>query len=243
MPAPLPIEGDPSAPPHKPRRVAGVWKALTAAVLLSTAHAPAAEEAKPPVWAGSEACALCHEDIAKGFKASRHGILDGDKKRGWEAKGCEACHGSGVKHAESATAADIRNPAKLAAGETDRTCLRCHANGPTHVGRVQGGHGRNQTACTSCHTVHASPEARITPPKDKCPECHISTAAEFNRPYRHRVREGAVRCVDCHNPHGSQLAGSLRTVSANEPGCLKCHGDKRGPFAFEHAPVRVEGCA
>jgi DmsE family decaheme c-type cytochrome len=28
----------------------------------------------------------------------------------------------------------------------------------------------------------------------------------------------------------------------NEEPCLKCHVDKRGPFVFEHAPVRVEGC-
>jgi DmsE family decaheme c-type cytochrome len=35
----------------------------------------------------------------------------------------------------------------------------------------------------------------------------------------------------------------MQTVSANEPGCMKCHGDKRGPFVFEHAPVKLEGCA
>jgi DmsE family decaheme c-type cytochrome len=35
----------------------------------------------------------------------------------------------------------------------------------------------------------------------------------------------------------------MQTVAANEPGCFKCHGDKRGPFTFEHAPVRLEGCA
>ena len=23
---------------------------------------------------------------------------------------------------------------------------------------------------------------------------------------------------------------------------MNCHGDKRGPFAFEHAPIREEGC-
>jgi len=34
----------------------------------------------------------------------------------------------------------------------------------------------------------------------------------------------------------------MRFANANEPGCLSCHNDKRGPFAFEHAPVREEGC-
>ena len=33
----------------------------------------------------------------------------------------------------------------------------------------------------------------------------------------------------------------IQTVNANEPGCLKCHGDKRGPFVFEHAPVKTGG--
>ncbi len=24
--------------------------------------------------------------------------------------------------------------------------------------------------------------------------------------------------------------------------CLKCHTDKQGPFVFEHAPLKIEGC-
>jgi len=51
-----------------------------------------------------------------------------------------------------------------------------------------------------------------------------------------------MSCVDCHNPHGSVLPHNFQTVSANEPGCFKCHGDKRGPFTFEHPPVRLDGC-
>ena len=51
-----------------------------------------------------------------------------------------------------------------------------------------------------------------------------------------------MSCVDCHNPHGSVLPHMMQTANANEPGCFKCHGDKRGPFTFEHAPMRLEGC-
>ena len=28
----------------------------------------------------------------------------------------------------------------------------------------------------------------------------------------------------------------------NDIACVKCHSDKRGPFVYEHPPVRVEGC-
>jgi DmsE family decaheme c-type cytochrome len=34
----------------------------------------------------------------------------------------------------------------------------------------------------------------------------------------------------------------VEQVLANEEPCLKCHIDKRGPFVFEHAAVRVDGC-
>jgi DmsE family decaheme c-type cytochrome len=51
-----------------------------------------------------------------------------------------------------------------------------------------------------------------------------------------------MSCADCHNPHGSFFPRLHRTASSNEPGCFRCHGDKRGPFVFEHAPVRLEGC-
>ena len=188
---------------------------------------------KPPEYIGAEMCAACHEDISNAFARNRHAAVD---------KTCEACHGPGSKHAESASAADIGNPAKLAPAQVDRTCLTCHKNQPTHSGRVMAGHGRNSVSCIACHSVH-----KIPAPVVNCVSCHVSTRASFNRPHAHTVsfegKPGAMSCVDCHNPHGSPWRAGLQSVSGNEPGCLRCHSDKRGPFAFEHAPVRVEGCA
>ena len=34
-----------------------------------------------------------------------------------------------------------------------------------------------------------------------------------------------------------------QSFAANEPGCFTCHGDKRGPFTFEHGPDRFSGCS
>src|SRR5262245_26258574 len=68
-----------------------------------------------PPFAGSETCGMCHEDIAKAFAKSPHHLVDGDKKRGWDGRACESCHGAGKAHAESGDAKTIQNPAKLAA--------------------------------------------------------------------------------------------------------------------------------
>src|SRR5206468_9719742 len=76
----------------------------------------------------------------------------------------------------------------------------------------------------------------------QCAACHAQTWAEFQKPHKHFLPEGAMSCVDCHNPHGSTLPRMVNTVNANEPACIRCHSDKRGPFTFEHPPVKMEGC-
>jgi DmsE family decaheme c-type cytochrome len=76
-----------------------------------------------------------------------------------------------------------------------------------------------------------------------CFSCHNETKADFEKPFRHRVREGLVTCSDCHNVHGTTTEKQLRNTSSQEAACLKCHSDLRGPFVFEHEPVKVEGCS
>jgi DmsE family decaheme c-type cytochrome len=69
-------------------------------------------------------------------------------------------------------------------------------------------------------------------------------------PVKHRVNEGFMQCSDCHNPHGADAPTWRMTARPrmmahglqNEEPCMKCHVDKRGPFLFEHAAVRVDGC-
>ena len=66
-----------------------------------------------------------------------------------------------------------------------------------------------------------------------------------------RQNEGFMTCSDCHNPHGATAPGTgmggrprmMQTALGNEEPCMKCHTDKRGPFTFEHAAGRVDGCS
>jgi predicted CXXCH cytochrome family protein len=75
---------------------------------------------------------------------------------------------------------------------------------------------------------------------DLCFGCHTSVQAQFSLPVRHRVGEGFMKCTDCHNPHSSSNPSMLRKAGSET--CVGCHVEKRGPFVFEHAAVKVEGC-
>jgi len=219
---------------------------VAAIFLFGPSLCSAQSPSRPPGYAGSDTCQVCHEDIAKAFQKNPHHVVETGAKPAWKGMACESCHGPGGKHAESADAAAIVNPSKQPAAKTDQICLKCHLNQPTHAGRIRSSHVKDQVSCTSCHAIHQGPDKlRPTRADDinrKCASCHNSVWAQFQRPYKHRLPEGAMSCTDCHNPHGSFLARSVRTVAANEPSCLRCHSDLRGPFAFEHAPVRLEGC-
>ena len=228
-----------------------VAQVTTSPAAAPPVKSPADSPADSP-YAGSAACGICHEDIGKAFMKSPHAIVDTrvskDKTHDWQGRACEACHGPGQKHAESADAANIRNPAKLAAATADKLCLTCHLNQPTQIGRLQSSHAKDQVACTTCHKVHAGGGHSLVARKaeginELCRTCHLSAWAQFQKPFHHKLPEGAMSCVDCHNPHGSIRPAMGQTFAANEPGCFACHGDKRGPFTFEHAPVRFEGCA
>ncbi len=207
----------------------------------AAAHAAKAE------FVGSEACGVCHEAVASDFRKTRHQALEKEKKRGWEGKSCEACHGPGSKHAESADVADIVNPSKLRALAENDGCLKCHVNQNARVGRIVSGHAKDQVSCSQCHTVHPKPgqllfERRKPQVNALCGQCHQSVQAAFQRPHTHPVAQGAMACTDCHNPHNPTGYAAKREAFGSEPVCTNCHSNLRGPFTFEHAPVRLEGC-
>lgn len=192
----------------------------------------------------TETCAVCHEDTVKAFSKSPHSPLETDAHKGFAGHSCESCHGPGGKHSESADVALIQNPGKMTPAAADKICLTCHLNQPTRAGRIEASHVKNQVACTACHKIHSDEITARTPAKinAQCSGCHVNEWAEFLRPAHHKLPEGAMSCVDCHNPHGSIRPAMTKSFGSNEPGCLNCHGDKRGPFTFEHAPMRFEGC-
>jgi predicted CXXCH cytochrome family protein len=157
--------------------------------------------------------------------------------------------------------------------ENTGRCLTCHTTSRGQQGFSQSHHAGAGVACQTCHATHLVEAVRPTtagkPPNalaalfnvpeinadrrwlaesllkesqpDLCFTCHASQRAQFSLPFHHRVPEGSMKCTDCHSPHGTE-----NRVALERPGtetCTSCHTDKHGPFVFEHAAVKVEGCA
>ena len=135
----------------------------------------------------------------------------------------------------------------------NKQCLTCHASGPNHLNVSNSFHRQNDVSCTSCHSPHhaaVQEKLLVKAQPELCYTCHAQQKSQFNMPFRHRVNEGLIQCTDCHDQHGSagswEAGHQVRQVRASSSGdmvCFKCHADKQGPFVFEHAAVKTEGCS
>jgi DmsE family decaheme c-type cytochrome len=61
-------------------------------------------------------------------------------------------------------------------------------------------------------------------------------------PFHHKVIEGLITCSDCHDVHGTFGANNVKSTADQNAICTKCHTETRGPFVYEHAAVKAEGC-
>lgn len=218
------------------------------ATAFDVASIPDNPQAPDATAIGAKSCAACHSLETMQAEHSLHvrAFRAGADGTGPEAA-CEACHGPGSAHAGDPTDANLiiayTRDAKTSVQTQASTCLACHAGGARQhwIGSV---HAANDVSCTDCH----NPMARLSPEgvlakssiNETCATCHRDVRAKFNRRSHMPLPEGQMSCVDCHNPHGTVTADLIKTDTVNET-CYTCHAEKRGPFLFDHAPVR-ESC-
>jgi predicted CXXCH cytochrome family protein len=156
--------------------------------------------------------------------------------------------------------------------ENSGRCLSCHVTSHDQALFDKSEHKLHGVACQQCHSAHlveaADVKNRIEAPLPQahfssaprlpeqtrwltesllrqtqpqlCYQCHSTIQAQFALPTHHRVPEGFMKCTDCHNAHGTNNQPMLRKTGWEA--CIECHTEKRGPFVFEHAAVKVEGC-
>jgi len=206
------------------------------------AAAPAKEVAPKATFVGADTCATCHEEVAKGFASNPHTKMA--LMHGSNGMTCENCHGPGSEHvAGGGDVTKIFNPAKASVKDVDAKCLSCHAG--AHPNFDRSPHAKANVGCTSCHDIHGKKDAEHLLKASEptlCFQCHTDVNPAFSMPFHHQVKEGLIKCSDCHDVHGTFQNSNLRTTADQNAICTKCHTDVRGPFVFEHAPVKAEGC-
>ncbi|MFZ0637293.1 MAG: DmsE family decaheme c-type cytochrome [Candidatus Acidiferrales bacterium] len=211
----------------------------------SGAAVPASKDSDQAQYAGSETCKTCHADEYNSWEGSPH--WNQTYKEGGIAKhGCEDCHGPAAFHvADPSDTSKLFLFEKASSKEINERCMTCHAGGPQHMNAINSIHSSNDVSCISCHSPHHGKDSDFLLVKSQpelCYTCHLQQKAQFEMPFHHRVNEGLVQCTDCHNPHGTVGPKQVRTSSTQDAVCFKCHTDKQGPFVYEHAPIKVDGC-
>jgi DmsE family decaheme c-type cytochrome len=206
---------------------------------------------------GADKCKECHEEDTHKFAETKMGrIFLGSPRDELEKLACENCHGPGSAHAK-----DKKKPglilsfaknSKARVGEMNEACLQCHRKGLQTFWEGST-HESHDVACVDCHKVmeKTSSPAQLASVDEKTPffarraetetclQCHEQRQAQMMRSSHMPLREGKMTCVSCHNPHGSLSPAMLIENSVVE-NCTRCHAEKRGPFLWEHPPVRED---
>lgn len=201
---------------------------------------PASAQTPPPKAPGQwdvADCRVCHDKaVGPTFEHSKHSRID---------QSCSNCHTGVAEHARSQMAGEkgpVPSLKNQSAKQINETCLTCHekANQASFLSSM---HARRNVSCTSCHSIHnfksVKAQLKTAADPDTCFSCHKSERAKSMRTSHHPVREGKMGCVSCHNPHDGTNPKMISANSINEK-CYQCHTEKRGPFLYEHAPVREE---
>ena len=188
-------------------------------------------------------CLTCHEEEMQKYDHTIHAASLTFAAGAQTTGDCETCHGPRSKHVEEEEATDVLAYEKLAPAGQSAVCMQCHQGG-SQIRFKTGPHHSAEVSCSSCHYVMDRKSDRGLLQKSSstelCYQCHGEVRADMLKMSHHPVREGRMQCASCHNPHGSTEALLIKNT-VNET-CATCHTEKRGPFLWEHAPVR-ESCA
>ena len=201
-------------------------------------------------YVGAQVCLGCHVAQAAAFNQTLMGRVFRNPRNAQERANCETCHGPGSLHVKAGGGRGVGGIISFRLDDTSRTieennaiCLTCHERGDRTYWKGSP-HEARDVACANCHQVmqRVSPKFQLAKGTEleTCFQCHKDIRTAALRSAHMPLREGKMTCSDCHNPHGSATEKLLKEVSINDV-CYKCHAEKRGPFLYEHPPVR-ENC-
>ena len=170
-------------------------------------------------------CLGCHASAHPNFLRSDHA------KAG---VGCESCHSI---HGRAAVSVVAALPARAV---DEKSPLSVRMFGVLRPDAVLSDSGR--LSATSVDIPGENPNLLRASQPQLCFSCHSDVKPAFSQPFHHKVNEGLMQCSDCHDTHGTFETNQLRSTADQNQICTTCHTETRGPFVFEHAAVKAEGC-
>lgn len=156
-------------------------------------------------------CTSCHDPHQSSSPKLMQSVLHAP----FGAGSCDTCH-----------AAPKDGKVVLTQASPKELCVSCHDDKAKLIDGAKVQHPGAAGDCTDCHNPHASRYPRLQKaPVGMCLQCHDDRAKEQQtKKFLHQpaFKDG---CYVCHEPHGSNNPGLLRTANVDDL-CLTCHNVK-----------------
>ena len=189
-------------------------------------------------------CEICHRNSEKHAETSTRTKMGepADSPANPSARetndACLTCHSRDNTHFTWTGGQHDRN---------DMSCLSCHSiHHAKLLSTISSDFGDKPESEVAELINTRLPEHLLSRPtvEETCLGCHVEQRkALFQRSthlFRTELRNMKVGCTSCHNPHGGEAGKMLAEYTVNNL-CYTCHAEKRGPFLWDHPPVR-ENC-
>lgn len=155
-----------------------------------------------------ELCGMCH--TPKDGKKYIHGPVG--------AGACTACHNP---H-------ESDNARLLTASSINELCTSCHQDKGDFLHNTTNIHPPVKDQCTNCHDPHTENhqyQLKADGKKDLCLMCHTDKEVWIKSVTdKHGALDKPRKCLECHDPHGSENPKFLIT-DTNKELCLTCHSE------------------
>lgn len=173
-------------------------------------------------WRGvdaAESCLGCH---STGYSVTRRAIAEA-------GVGCEACHGPGGRHVDSAVGkCETVNPIKLDLDRANMVCGQCHSQGTDKTGKypfpVKSANGALEPFAPgddlAVHFIDAKP-------------LRNGQGWEYSLLTGAAERYANQRCTDCHDAHNKPGTAAMLKDPTSEL-CLTCHGIGNQRLLYEN---------
>jgi DmsE family decaheme c-type cytochrome len=156
-------------------------------------------------YVGPDTCKACHPNYYDSYQKSIHAkklIPASPANR----NACESCHGPGSAHVAKGggKGTGIFAFVRTASPEQRSSrCLACHQESRAVPFWNMSRHKVNDISCDNCHGIHSGQRKYLKAQEPSlCNNCHKDIRAQQNRQSHHPLKEGLVKCTQCHNQHG-----------------------------------------